>query len=136
MRCFADQVWLQSTTPPKGGSPVGGSLPFPQFCPFIVEHVAQELNGLDLNFTSGQQMVGGLGNSNTQNPSSGSQLSAINGSRVNLLGSAVMARAGNQVADLNRVGNALSGSSSFAVVGSGVGLHRSPGTSVPTHVRG
>lgn len=47
-----------------------------------------------------------------------------------------MARAGNQVADLNRVGNALSGSSSLVVVGSGVGLHRSPGTSVPTHVRG
>lgn len=134
MRCFAgDQVWLQPATPPKGGS-VGGSLPCPQFRPFIMEHVAQELNGLDTNFPSSQQM-GGLANPNSQTPSSGSQLSAANG-RVNLPGSAAMSRAGNQVVGLNRVGNALSGSSSLAVVGSGVALRRSPATSVPAHVRG
>lgn len=137
MRCFAgDQVWLQPATPPKGGSSVGGSLPCPQFRPFIMEHVAQELNGLDPNFTGGQQM-GGLANSNTQNPISGSQLSAANGNRINLPSPAVMARVGNQVSGLNRVGNnTLSGSPNLAVVGSVVALRRSPGTSVPAHVRG
>ncbi|KAG6645446.1 mediator of RNA polymerase II transcription subunit 14 isoform X2 [Carya illinoinensis] len=133
MRCFAgDQVWLQPATPPKGGSSVGGSLPCPQFRPFIMEHVAQELNGLDPNFTGGQQM-GGLANSNTHNPIS---LSAANGNRINLTGSAVMARVGNQVSGLNRVGNTLSGSPNLAVMGSGVALRRTPGTSVPAHVRG
>lgn len=136
MRCFAgDQVWLQPATPPKGDSSVGGSLPCPQFRPFIMEHVAQELNGLDPTFTSGQQM-GGLATPNSQNPSSASQLSVANGNRTNLPTSAAMSRAGTQVAGLNRVGNALSGSSNLATVGSGVALRRSPGTSVPAHVRG
>jgi mediator of RNA polymerase II transcription subunit 14 len=34
------------------------------------------------------------------------------------------------------MGNALSGSSNLAVVGPGAALRRSPGTSVPAHVRG
>lgn len=135
MRCFAgDQVWLQPATPPKGGSAVGGSLPCPQFRPFIMEHVAQELNCLDPNFASTQQMAG-LANSNGQNPSTVAQLSAANGNRVNLPSSAAMSRAGNQVAGINRVGNAL-GPSNLAVMGSGVALRRSPGTSVPAHLRG
>ncbi|XWS42513.1 hypothetical protein CRYUN_Cryun16bG0020500 [Craigia yunnanensis] len=135
MRCFAgDQVWLQPATPPRGGSSVGGSLPCPQFRPFIMEHVAQELNGLDSGFTGGQQTVG-LANSNNPNSNSGPQLSA-NGNRVNLPTSAAMARAANQVAGLNRVGNALPGSPNLAVVSSGLPIRRSPGSGVPAHVRG
>ncbi|MBA0611841.1 hypothetical protein Godav_012496 [Gossypium davidsonii] len=139
MRCFAgDQVWLQPatppSTPPRGGSYVGGSLPCPQFRPFIMEHVAQELNGLDSSFTSGQQTVGPA-NSNNPNLSSGPQLSA-NGSRVNLPTSAAMSRAANQVAGLNRVGNSLPGSPNLAVVSSGLPIRRPPGSGVPAHVRG
>ncbi|KAG2696638.1 hypothetical protein I3760_07G067500, partial [Carya illinoinensis] len=116
-------VWLQPATPPKGGSSIGGSLPCPQFHLFIMEHVAQDLNGLDLNFTIGQQLVGGLENTKIQNPSSGFQLSAANGNRVNLLSLAATARP--------RKSN-----SCLVVVGSGVAFHRSPGTSAPAHVRG
>ncbi|GAV75768.1 Med14 domain-containing protein [Cephalotus follicularis] len=134
MRCFAgDQVWLQPATPPEGGPFVGGSLPCPQFRPFIMEHVAQELNGLDANFTGGQQTVG-LANAN--NPSSVPQLSTSNGNRVNLPHSAAMTRTANQVAGLNRVGSALTGSSNLAVVNSGLPIRRSPGTGAPAHVRG
>ncbi|KAK7285131.1 hypothetical protein RJT34_19891 [Clitoria ternatea] len=135
MRCFAgDQVWLQPATPPKEGRPSGGSLPCPQFRPFIMEHVAQELNGLDPSFTG--QQAGGLANSNNPNPSSGSQMMAANGNRMNLPTSAAMARTGNQVASLNRVGNALAGSSNLALMTSSVPLRRPPGTVVPAHVRG
>ncbi|XVF06316.1 hypothetical protein REPUB_Repub06bG0036900 [Reevesia pubescens] len=135
MRCFAgDQVWLQPATPPRGGSSVGGSLPCPQFRPFIMEHVAQELNGLDSGFPGGQLTVG-LANSNNPNSNSGPQLSA-NGNRVNLPTSAAMSRAANQVAGLNRVGNALPGSPNLAVVSSGLPIRRSPGSGVPAHVRG
>lgn len=133
MRCFAgDQVWLQPatppSTPPRGGSYVGGSLPCPQFRPFIMEHVAQELNGLDSSLV-------GPANSNNPNLSSGPQLSA-NGSRVNLPTSAAMSRAANQVAGFNRVGNALPGSPNLAVVSSGLPIRRTPGSGVPAHVRG
>lgn len=136
MRCFAgDQVWLQPATPPKGGPSVGGSLPCPQFRPFIMEHVAQELNGLDTNFNGGQQT--GLANLNNQNPGSGLQLSAVNGNRVNVPSSAALSRTGNQVAAaLNRAGNASPVSSNLAVVSSGMPLRRSPGAGVPAHVRG
>ncbi|KAK8564913.1 hypothetical protein V6N13_020048 [Hibiscus sabdariffa] len=139
MRCFAgDQVWLQPATPPatppRGGTSVGGSLPCPQFRPFIMEHVAQELNGLDSGFTSGQQTVGPA-NSNNTNLSSGPQLSA-NGNRANLPTSAAISRAANQVAGLNRVGNALPGSPNLAVVSSGLSIRRPPGSGVPAHVRG
>ncbi|KAE8688487.1 Mediator of RNA polymerase II transcription subunit 14 [Hibiscus syriacus] len=139
MRCFAgDQVWLQPATPPEtspgGGSSIGGSLPCPQFRPFIMEHVAQELNGLDYGFTSGQQTVGPA-NSNSMNLSTGPQLSA-NGNRVNLPTSAAMSRTANQVAALNRVGNALPGSPNLAVASTGLPIPRHPGSGVPTHVRG
>lgn len=132
MRCFAgDQVWLQPATPPKEGRPSGGSLPCPQFRPFIMEHVAQELNGLDPSFTG--QQAGGLTSSNSPNPNSGTQSMAANGNRIN---SAAMSRTGNQVASLNRMGNALAGSSNLALMTSAVPLRRPPGTVVPAHVRG
>ncbi|WCJ43890.1 Mediator of RNA polymerase II transcription subunit 14 [Euphorbia peplus] len=138
MRCYAgDQVWLQPATPPKEGPKFGGSLPCPQFRPFIMEHVAQELNGLDPSLTAGQQTVG-LGSSNLPNLSSVSQLSGANGNRVNLPGSAALARAANQVAALNRVANGVPGSISLGVLSSSSGLpiRRSPGGGVPAHVRG
>lgn len=134
MRCFAgDQVWLQPATPPKGGSSVGGSLPCPQFRPFIMEHVAQELNGIDSSFTGTQQTVG---QAHSSNSTLNSGQAPANGNRVNLSPSAAMARAANQIAGLNRVGNALPGSSSLAVVSSGLPIRRSPGAGVPAHVRG
>ncbi|CAN8260433.1 unnamed protein product [Cochlearia groenlandica] len=115
MRCFAgDQVWLQPATPPNGGASVGGSLPCPQFRPFIMEHVAQELNGLEPNLT---------GNQGAANPTTGS-----GGNRVNFSPSSAMSRAA-----MNRVGSVASGS---LVVGSGLSVRRAPGTSVPAHVRG
>ncbi|CAI0384079.1 unnamed protein product [Linum tenue] len=137
MRCFAgDQVWLQPATPPKGGPSVGGSLPCPQFRPFIMEHVAQELNGLDPGFAGGQQTPG-MSNSNTQSPVSGSQLlNANTGNRVNLPGSALVSRAANQVAALNRVANGVPGSSNLAVMSTGLPIRRSPGGGVPAHLRG
>ncbi|GMP60861.1 hypothetical protein CsSME_00023554 [Camellia sinensis var. sinensis] len=136
MRCFAgDQVWLQPATPPKGGPSVGGSLPCPQFRPFIMEHVAQELNGLEPNFTGGQQTVG-MANANGPNPSSVSQLSTSGGNRVNLSNPGGMARSGNQVTGLNRMGNALSASPNLPVVSAGLPIRRSPGAGVPAHVRG
>ncbi|KAL4029113.1 hypothetical protein IC575_012334 [Cucumis melo] len=136
MRCFAgDQVWLQPATPAKVNPSFGGSLPCPQFRPFIMEHVAQELNGLEPNFPGVQQTVG-LSAPNNQNPNSSSQITAANGNRLSLPGSPAMPRTGNQVASINRVGNALSGSSNLASVSSGLPLRRSPGTGVPAHVRG
>ncbi|AES61655.2 mediator of RNA polymerase II transcription subunit 14 [Medicago truncatula] len=130
MRCFAgDQVWLQPATPPKEGRPSGGSLPCPQFRPFIMEHVAQELNGLDPSFTG--QQAGGRTSSNS--PNSGTQSMAANGNRIN---SAAMSRTGNQVASLNSMGNALAGSSTLALTTSAVPLRRPPGTVVPAHVKG
>nr|XP_043627804.1 mediator of RNA polymerase II transcription subunit 14 [Erigeron canadensis] len=130
MRCFAgDQVWLQPATPPKGGPSVGGSLPCPQFRPFIMEHVAQELNGLDPNFTGGQPSVGPTGSNNSV-ASSSPQLSATNGNRGGLPGSAGTPRPGNQQTGFNRATNAMSASSSQSLV------RRAPGTVVPAHVRG
>lgn len=142
MRCFAgDQVWLQPATPPKGGPSVGGSLPCPQFRPFIMEHVAQELNGLEPSFTGGQQTMGPA-NLSAPNMGSGAQHSMANGNRVNLGGgggggaAAAVSRTGPQVASLNRVGSALPGSPSLGTGGPALPIRRSPGTGVPPHVRG
>ncbi|KAF8052464.1 hypothetical protein N665_1556s0009 [Sinapis alba] len=100
MRCFAgDQVWLQPATPPKGGASIGGSLPCPQFRPFIMEHVAQELNGLEPNL-------------NTANPT-GSV-----GNRANFSPSSAMSRA-----VMSRVGSVASGLSVRRPPGSGVPAH-------------
>ncbi|CAI9781699.1 unnamed protein product [Fraxinus pennsylvanica] len=134
MRCYAgDQVWLQPATPPRGGPSVGGSLPCPQFRPFIMEHVAQELNGIDSNFPGAQQALG-LTNLSNPNPSSVPQLSAANGNRTNLSNSAAaISRPGNAIAGLNRLANALPGPTNLAAVNP---LRRSPGSGVPAHVRG
>ncbi|XP_075493416.1 mediator of RNA polymerase II transcription subunit 14-like isoform X2 [Primulina tabacum] len=133
MRCFAgDQVWLQPATPPKVGQPVGGSLPCPQFRPFIMEHVAQELNGIDSNFPGAQQALGIL-NSKNPHPISGPQLPASPANRTNLTNTATISRTGNAIAALNRIGNALPGQSNLSVVNP---LRRSPGSGVPAHVRG
>lgn len=136
MRCFAgDQVWLQPATPPKGGPSVGGSLPCPQFRPFIMEHVAQELNGLEPNFAGGQPTVG-IPNSNGPNPNPSSvQLSTSGLNRVNLSNPGGMPRTGNQVSGTNRMGNALSAAPNLSVVSAGP-IRRSPGAGVPAHVRG
>ncbi|PWA96768.1 Mediator complex, subunit Med14 [Artemisia annua] len=129
MRCFAgDQVWLQPATPPKGGPTVGGSLPCPQFRPFIMEHVAQELNGLDPNFTGSQPS----GVPTTSGAFSGPQPSA-NGNRAGLVGPTGMSR--SQPAGFNRPTNPLAVSSN-SPLGSGLPLRRAPGTVVPAHVRG
>ncbi|KAJ8573003.1 hypothetical protein K7X08_009514 [Anisodus acutangulus] len=129
MRCFAgDQVWLQPATPPKGGPEVGGSLPCPQFRPFIMEHVAQELNGIDSNFTGSQQAVR-LTNSNSL--TAGSQLPAANTNRTNLSNSTGLARPANTVTGFNRAANGLPAASNLAGP-----LRRPPGTGVPAHVRG
>ncbi|PHU10008.1 Mediator of RNA polymerase II transcription subunit 14 [Capsicum chinense] len=133
MRCFAgDQVWLQPATPPKGGPEVGGSLPCPQFRPFIMEHVAQELNGID-NFTGSQQAVG-LTNSNSIN--AGSQLPAANTNRNNLSNSTGLTRPANAVNGFSRTANGLPAASNLAGVNAGMPLRRQPGTGVPAHVRG
>uniref|UniRef100_A0A251TEN4 Uncharacterized protein n=1 Tax=Helianthus annuus TaxID=4232 RepID=A0A251TEN4_HELAN len=125
-RCFAgDQVWLQPATPPKGGPTVGVSLPCPQFRPFIMEQVAQELNGLDPNFAGGQPSAGPT-NSNNSAASPGLQLSATNGTRA---GPTVMSRPGNQPVGFNRFTNAMSASPSSLLV-------RRATVTVPAHVRG
>ncbi|XP_051123625.1 mediator of RNA polymerase II transcription subunit 14 [Andrographis paniculata] len=132
MRCFAgDQVWLQPATPPKVGQPIGGSLPCPQFRPFIMEHVAQELNGIDSNFTGSQQALG-MSNSNHPNPNSAPQLPATPGNRTNLGNAPALSRPGNAMANL-RMGNALPGAPNLPMVNQ---LRRSPGSGVPAHVRG
>ncbi|XP_076892712.1 mediator of RNA polymerase II transcription subunit 14-like [Bidens hawaiensis] len=126
MRCFAgDQVWLQPATPPKGGPTVGGSLPCPQFRPFIMEHVAQELNGLDPNFAGGQPSVGPT-NSNNSAASPGPQISATNGTRAGPTG---MSRPGNQPVGFNRSMSAMSASPNALMVRRATGA-------VPAHVRG
>ncbi|XP_057515818.1 mediator of RNA polymerase II transcription subunit 14 [Amaranthus tricolor] len=136
MRCFAgDQVWLQPATPPKGGPSVGGSLPCPQFRPFIMEHVAQELNGLEPNFASGQQ-TGALPSSNNLTPGSSPQLPSANGSRVNLSSASGLSRPNVQVSGVNRAGNSLSAPSSMTATGAGLALRRSTAAGVPAHVRG
>lgn len=135
MRCFAgDQVWLQPATPPKGGASVGGSLPCPQFRPFIMEHVAQELNGIDGSFAGGHQTVA-LVNANNPNASSGPQLSVANGNRTNMSNTAGMSRSAN-VTGLNRVGNPLQATQSLGMINSGLPIRRPPGTGVPAHVKG
>lgn len=120
MRCFAgDQVWLQPATPPKGGPTVGGSLPCPQFRPFIMEHVAQELNGVDPNFTGGQPSAGPTNSNNS-----------VASSSPNRVGPAGMSRPGNPPVGFPRATNGMSSSSNSPLV------RRPLGTVVPAHVRG
>ncbi|XP_021742254.1 mediator of RNA polymerase II transcription subunit 14-like [Chenopodium quinoa] len=136
MRCFAgDQVWLQPATPPKGGPSVGGSLPCPQFRPFIMEHVAQELNGLEPNFVGGQQTVG-LSNSSNLTSGLSPPLTSVNGSRVNLPSTSGLSRPGNQVSAMNRAGNPLTAPSNMPAAGPGLSLRRYPAAGGAAHVRG
>ncbi|WOH12424.1 hypothetical protein DCAR_0831928 [Daucus carota subsp. sativus] len=87
--------------------------------PFILEHVAQQLNGLDPNFTG----VVGLGIPSNAGP--GTQLSA---NRVGIPASAGIFRLGNHVNSLSRVGNSLSASSTLSVISPGLPLRRPPGS--------
>ncbi|EPS72703.1 hypothetical protein M569_02052, partial [Genlisea aurea] len=132
MRCFAgDQVWLQPATPPKTGLHTGGSLPCPQFRPFIVEHVAQELNSLDTSF-AGAQQASGVSNS-TSNQSMAPHLPTAAVNRENLTNVATP-RTGSAIAALNRIGNSLPGSSSSLPALNA--LRKSAASAVPSHVRG
>ncbi|MQL86065.1 hypothetical protein Taro_018583 [Colocasia esculenta] len=136
MRCFAgDQVWLQPATPPKGGPATGGSLPCPQFRPFIMEHVAQGLNALDPSFPGGAH-AGSLISSSNISPSPGSQPLVSSGNRVGVTASSAMPRPSSiqGAGSLSRIGNTMLASSGLAAVGPGLPLRMPPGSSV--HVRG
>ncbi|XP_074570905.1 mediator of RNA polymerase II transcription subunit 14-like [Curcuma longa] len=141
MRCFAgDQVWLQPATPPKGGPAVGGSLPCPQFRPFIMEHVAQGLNALEPNFSSASQGGMQLGSSNS-NANLVSQQLTPNANRATIATGAGISRPssalGNQVGgSITRVSSAMLASSGLAPGISGVPLRIPPGTGFPVHVKG
>lgn len=141
MRCFAgDQVWLQPATPPKGGPGSGGSLPCPQFRPFIMEHVAQGLNALEPNFPSGAHSSGHLSSSNVIQ-SSTAQPIAANGSRSGPVTGVGMARPvaliGSQMSgSLSRAGNNMLPTSGMPTGISGVPMRIAQGTGVPVHVRG
>ncbi|KAL5988888.1 hypothetical protein ACLOJK_026990 [Asimina triloba] len=141
MRCFAgDQVWLQPATPAKREPEGGGSLPCPQFRPFIMEHVAQGLSALEQpNFTVGTPNVGALSSSSI-NATASSQSSVPNGNRLNLTSSGGISRptsiVGNQGANLSRVTGAMLASPSLTAGGSGLPIRPPQGASVPVHVRG
>ncbi|KAJ1255868.1 hypothetical protein BS78_K146700 [Paspalum vaginatum] len=136
MRCFAgDQVWLQPATPPKGGPSVGGSLPCPQFRPFIMEHVAQGLNALEPNFMSATQASGHLNNNAgaPQTAPSASRLSATPGVSMSRPTSGV---ANHVAASLSRVGNAMLASSALASGIGGASVRLTPGAGLPVHMKG
>ncbi|THU48882.1 hypothetical protein C4D60_Mb06t03680 [Musa balbisiana] len=141
MRCFAgDQVWLQPATPPKRGPAAGGSLPCPQFRPFIMEHVAQGLNALEPNFSGASHAGVQLGSSNA-NVHSVSQPLAPNTNRVNAATGTGTSRSnsvlGNPVGGtIGRAGSAVLASSGLASGISGLPLRISPGTCFPVHVKG
>ena len=136
MRCFAgDQVWLQPATPPKGGPSVGGSLPCPQFRPFIMEHVAQGLNALEPNFMNATQASGHLNNNAgpLQTAPGASRLSATPGVSMSRPTSGV---ANHVAASLSRAGNAILASSALASGISGASVRLTPGAGLPVHMKG
>jgi mediator of RNA polymerase II transcription subunit 14 len=136
MRCFAgDQVWLQPATPPKGGPSVGGSLPCPQFRPFIMEHVAQGLNALEPNFMNAVQASGHFNNNAgaPQTAPSASRLSATPGVSLTRPTSGV---ANHVAASLSRAGNAMLASSALASGISGASVRLTPGAGLPVHMKG
>ncbi|KAM0867437.1 hypothetical protein ACQ4PT_042027 [Festuca glaucescens] len=136
MRCFAgDQVWLQPATPPKGGPSVGGSLPCPQFRPFIMEHVAQGLNALEPAFMNATQPGPHL------NTGAGAPQSAPGLNRLNVTPGVVMSRptsgvANHVAASLSRAGNAMLSSSGLASGIGGASVRLTPGTGLPVHMKG
>ncbi|XP_066397211.1 mediator of RNA polymerase II transcription subunit 14 isoform X2 [Miscanthus floridulus] len=136
MRCFAgDQVWLQPATPPKGGPSVGGSLPCPQFRPFIMEHVAQGLNALEPNFMNATQASGHLNNNAgaPQTAPSANRLSATPGVSMSRPTSGV---ANHVAASLSRAGNAMLASSALASGISGASVRLTAGAGLPVHMKG
>ncbi|XP_039794595.1 mediator of RNA polymerase II transcription subunit 14-like isoform X2 [Panicum virgatum] len=136
MRCFAgDQVWLQPATPPKGGPSVGGSLPCPQFRPFIMEHVAQGLNALEPNFMNATQASGHLNNNAgpLQTAPGASRLSATPGVSMSRPTSGV---ANHVAASLSRAGNAILASSALASGIGGASVRLTPGAGLPVHMKG
>ncbi|CAL4998076.1 unnamed protein product [Urochloa decumbens] len=140
IRCFSGgQVWLQPATPPKGGPTVGGSLPFPQFRPFIMEHVAQGLNAFEPSYMNARHSGGQLkANVNT---ASGSQQPAPGLNRFHVAQGVATSRptknVGNQVApSFTRTGSAMAASSKFASGIAGAPAHLSPGTNLPVHMKG
>ncbi|OEL13877.1 Mediator of RNA polymerase II transcription subunit 14 [Dichanthelium oligosanthes] len=139
IRCFSgDQVWLQPATPPKGGPSVGGSLPCPQFRPFIMEHVAQGLNAFEPGYMSARHSGAQLkANVNT---ASGSQQSAPALNRFHGAHGVAISRpttnVGNQVASsFTRTGSAMA-SSKYASGIAGAPADLSPGTNLPLHMKG
>lgn len=136
MRCFAgDQVWLQPATPPKGGPSVGGSLPCPQFRPFIMEHVAQGLNALEPNFMNATQASGHLNNN------AGVPQTAPSANRLNATPGVSMVRptsgvANHVAASLSRAGNAMLASSALASGISGTSVRLTAGAGLPVHMKG
>ncbi|XP_039853706.1 mediator of RNA polymerase II transcription subunit 14-like isoform X4 [Panicum virgatum] len=137
IRCFSgDQVWLQPATPPKAGPSVGGSLPCPQFRPFIMEHVAQGLNAFEPSYMSARHSGAQLkANANT---ASASQQSAPALNRFHGAHGVAISRptpsVGNQ--GFTRAGSAMVASSKFASGIAGHPAHLSPGTNLPVHVKG
>jgi mediator of RNA polymerase II transcription subunit 14 len=135
VRCFAgDQVWLQPATPPRGGPSVGGSLPCPQFRPFIMELVAQGLNVFEPSMNARNSGAQLKANANT---ASGSQHSALAPNCFNGTQGVAISRPtsniGNQVAaSLNRAGGATVASKSA----SGIAAALFPGTNVLSHMKG
>ncbi|KAM0879972.1 hypothetical protein ACQ4PT_033855 [Festuca glaucescens] len=139
MRCFAgDQVWLQPATPPKGGPSIGGSLPCPQFRPFIMEHVAQGLNTLEPSFlnarhtgphlnASANTLSGSQQVVTTPNPLSGGAPGVVK----------LTPSVGSPVApSVSRAGNAMLPSSGFPSGTAGASAHLSSGTNLPVHMKG
>ncbi|KAL6894916.1 hypothetical protein ACP4OV_007536 [Aristida adscensionis] len=140
IRCFAgDQVWLQPAPPPKGGPSKGGSLPCPQFRPFIMEHVAQGLNAFEPSFMNARHSGAQL--KMNANMASGSQQSAPAPNRFNGAHAVSTSRSpssvGNQVAaSFNRAGTGMMSSSKYVSGIVGAPAHLSPGTNLPVHMKG
>ncbi|KAK3121481.1 hypothetical protein QOZ80_8BG0654120 [Eleusine coracana subsp. coracana] len=138
VRCFAgDQVWMQPATPPKGGPSVGGSLPCPQFRPFIMELLAQSLNAFEPSMNARHSGAQLKANANT---ASGSQQSALAPNRFNGAHGVAISRptsnVGNQVAvSFSRPGGAIVASKSASRIGGALTI-LSPGTNVPSHMKG
>ncbi|GJN12818.1 hypothetical protein PR202_ga31132 [Eleusine coracana subsp. coracana] len=138
VRCFAgDQVWMQPATPPKGGPSVGGSLPCPQFRPFIMELLAQSLNAFEPSMNARHSGAQLKANANT---ASGSQQSALAPNRFNGAHGVAISRStsnvGNQVsASISRPGGAIVASKSASRIGGALTI-LSPGTNVPSHMKG
>ncbi|CAM8935678.1 unnamed protein product [Rhodiola kirilowii] len=135
MRCFAgDQVWLQPATPPKGGPSVGGSLSCPQFRPFIMEHVAQEMNAIDSNILAGQLAVGLIPtNSNPTlalQPGTANNNNRVPAKAVGANGSV------NPLSSLNLGNSALAGSSKSSGIALARTVRKSSASGLPAHKRG